>query len=135
VKLTFIDPSAKFIGKLDDIPAFAEATRGEEEPEEEPEPEPEPEPDPEPEPEPEPEPPADVDAEPPEGEGGDLGEFGELPSEGDAEGGEEGTNAGGKPMAAKQGLGPVEYALIGLAVFVLIGLVGGAAFLFLGGDG
>jgi len=28
VRLTFIDPSAKFIGKLDDIPAFADASTG-----------------------------------------------------------------------------------------------------------
>lgn len=28
VRLTFIDPSAKFIGKLDDIPAFADAATG-----------------------------------------------------------------------------------------------------------
>jgi pSer/pThr/pTyr-binding forkhead associated (FHA) protein len=28
VRLTYIDPSAKFIGKLDDIPAFAEASTG-----------------------------------------------------------------------------------------------------------
>jgi hypothetical protein len=36
VRLTFIDPSAKFIGRLDDIPAFADAATGMDEPEPEP---------------------------------------------------------------------------------------------------
>lgn len=132
VKLTFIDPSAKYIGKLDDIPAFAnEATRGEVDPEEsEPDDEPEPEPPP---PEPDPEPvmaAPDVDAAPLSGEGRAEGDF-PLPSEGN-EGltsVPEGT-AIGKP---KRGLGVVEYALIALALVVVVGLGGLVAFLFMGG--
>jgi pSer/pThr/pTyr-binding forkhead associated (FHA) protein len=137
VQLTFIDPSAKFIGKLDDIPAFAEATRGEESVvEDEPEPEPEPPP-----PEPEPEPPvaaaapdantAGVDALPPEGE-----DDPELPPIGEDDEGEEGTGQTntGTRMSMKKGLGAVEYALIGLGVLVLLGIGGVVTFLLVGGE-
>lgn len=124
VKLTFIDPSAKFIGKLDDIPAFAEPTRHEEE---EPEPDPEPEPEPEPmaaAPEPDPEPAPALDEEPQVPEG----DF-PLPSEGDDDEPMPEHTATGKP---KRGLGPVEYALIGLAGVIALGLVGGLALLLSG---
>lgn len=136
VKLTFIDPSAKFIGKLDDIPAFAnESTRGEMEAEESlPDEDVAPEPPPPEPPAPEPPPPAapDVDAAPMSVEG--APEEDALPSElaGDDDGlasSPDGTVIE-KP---KRGLGVVEYTLIGLAALVVVGLGGLVALLLLGG--
>lgn len=140
VRLTFIDPSAKFIGKLDDIPAFQDNTRQEEEAVSE-EPEEEPPSDPpsvaapqDPTgrhaPAPADDPPPSIEG--PPAEGGDD----EPPAEG-ADGLEdaadddelpEGTDVGVK---VKKGLGVFEYSLIGLAVVVVVGLGVGLALLFL----
>lgn len=136
VQLTFIDPSAKFIGKLDDIPAFAnEATRNEEEaeeslPEEEPEPEPPPRAPEPPPPDPEPEPALDEDAPPMSLDNADDDS---LPSEGENNDGLDSVPDGTVVGRQKRGLGIFEYTLIGVAALVVVGLGVGVAFLFLGG--
>lgn len=136
VRMTFIDPSAKFIGKLDDIPAFQDNTRQEEEAVSEPEEEevdevaaagpqdptgrhaPAPADDPPPSIE---GPPADeADAEPPLSEGGE----GLADDETLGEGNEPGAHV-------KKGLGVFEYSLIGLAAVVVLGLGVGLVLLFL----
>lgn len=143
VRLTFIDPSAKFIGKLDDIPAFQDNTRGEESAvvdEEE---------DKEsevrsagPADETGAEPPAPSGEEPPVAEErpdspdapeGDLApELGEGPAPiGADDDTSEGTGTG-LPVEAKKGLGVVEYALIGLAALVGVGLLAGVLILLFG---
>lgn len=143
VRLTFIDPSAKFLGKLDDIPAFADDTEmvsdegepvaSEDEPQDAP---PAPvlgEQDP-----PAPEPHADV---PPEGMEPPMGDDGgEMPPPEGAEG-EEGTILGededqGPPPArpTKGGLGAVEITLLVGIALVGIALVVGVLVLFVFGD-
>lgn len=141
VRLTFIDPSAKFIGKLDDIPAFADAATGmedEENGEEE-----------------------NGDDENGGGDdnggddnGGDVGPGPEVDTN-TADNGREasrvqGTRAGGggddeanEPEAnpfdddaedsgEKKGLGVFEFALIGGAVVAVVGLMVGVAVLVMG---
>jgi pSer/pThr/pTyr-binding forkhead associated (FHA) protein len=120
VRLTFIDPSAKFIGRLDDIPAFADAATGmddEAEPEETDEPADNQEDGPGP----------DVDTrttdrgdEPlaqPVDEEQDV-EADPFSDDGEAE--------------APKGLGAVEMALIGGAAVAVLGLAVGVAVLVLG---
>jgi len=116
VRLTFIDPSAKFIGKLDDIPAFANEDEEEYEDEEEdfsdeqPAPPvdesayavPEPEPAPPPKPAPKPEPAA-------------------LEEDGAAE--------APTSMLDKKGFGVFEYVLIGGVVVVALGFIVGVILL------
>jgi len=121
VRLTFIDPSAKFLGKLNDIPGFAEQTRGEDAA-----PSNEDEPAPEPEPEParaaDPEPPADASVPEPEAPVGDDKPL--PPIAGDDEPAENTsmTSATGQARLKKK-LGAFEYGLIGLAAFVVVGLL------------
>ncbi len=122
VRLTFIDPSAKFLGKLDDIPGFADETRGED-----PAPGPDedasaefrdPEPAPPP---PEPEPPAAMGAGLPGGEDDPLpptGEDGLEPLGLDDE-----QEASDLVPVQKKGLGAFEYAMIGVAALVVVGLI------------
>ncbi len=129
VKLTFIDPSAKFIGKLDDIPAFADALTGiESDPSQE----------------------DQDDDDNDEGPGPDVetntGEPSDPPSrvqgtraDGDRKGSDD---AGGpEPDAFEddeddaqepRGLGAFEIALIGGAVVAVIGLAVGVAVLVMG---
>lgn len=138
VRLTFIDPSAKFIGKLDDIPAFADASTGLED-----------------------DPPEDAgdgaDAGEDDGDGGgDAGwvdhggvagdgapatpragvEVGDV-DQGDAagvagEGGPEPDPFDADDPPPPRGLGGFEIALIGGAVVAVIGLAVGVAVLVLG---
>lgn len=133
VKLTFIDPSAKFIGKLDDIPAFAnESTRGEASAEDEslPDDDVAPEPPPPAPPEPPPSAAPDMDAAPLSTEG--APEDDALPSElGDDD--LTGTAEGVAAVPEKRGLGVFEYTLIGLAALVVVGLGTLLAILLLGG--
>ncbi|MDP2344752.1 MAG: FHA domain-containing protein [Deltaproteobacteria bacterium] len=133
VRLTFIDPSAKFIGKLDDIPAFADAQTGVESSALD-----------------------DDDQEQSEGDGGDgdgPGPEMETNTGEAADGGSrvQGTRAGGnnvdddggapEPGAFEdddddvdrnRGLGIFEIALIGGAVIAVIGLAIGVAVLVVG---
>jgi len=126
VRLTFIDPSAKFIGKLDDIPAFAEPTgvADEDEPGDEPE--------------------GDEDGG--EGVGDDPG--GQLPAMETQTGGEDGeqqllagpveegddveADAFDPEVEAPKGLGAVEIGLIGVAIVAVLGLAIGVAVLVMG---
>ena len=141
VRLTFIDPSAKFLGKLDDIAAFANE-ESDEAPEEEDFPDSEASmPDSEAAAEEVPEPDLNVDAAPPDnfpdvaeagdegteftGTGMDDGAFGDGDEDGD------GKKKKPKGGGDKKGLGTFEYGLIGAIVLVLLGLIGGLAFLLL----
>ena len=113
VRLTFIDPTAKYLGKLDDIPAFANETEAEHSAVEDNADDPgmmEPEAAPEP---PQPEPPQEV---------APLDDL-PLPSEGE-EGEEQEEDEGGK-------LGAVEYGLIVGLVVVVIGLAIGVVLVLL----
>lgn len=121
VRLTFIDPSAKYIGRLDDIPAFADAATGMDD---------EPEPD-------EPDEPAYNDEEGP-GPDVDTRTTDRGPDEPLAQPVEEeqDVEAGAfddepEPEAPK-GLGAVEMALIGGAIVAVLGLAVGVAVLVLG---
>lgn len=148
VRLTFIDPSAKFIGKLDDIPAFADAAtsmQGEDDENGDDE---------------------NGDGDGKGGEGGDGGGDGGLDQNGDPgpgpdidtntserDGGSrvQGTRAGndgddeangpepdpfddveGSGSGEKKGLGVFEFALIGGAIVAVIGLAVGVAVLVMG---
>ena len=137
VRLTFIDPSAKFIGKLDDIPAFAQP-ESEEAPEEEEEPEESVVEEPPP---PEPEPPENtMDQGPPEPMS-EMSDGGFEPSldgvtdgeglEGEGEEGEEGAKPKKKSGGVKKGLGAFEIGLIVGMTLVVLGVLGGVAYLVL----
>ncbi len=127
VRLTFIDPSAKFIGKLDDIPAFADAATGLEDGEDE----------------------GDEDADGEDyGEGeveagpgpdvetrtSDAGDMSGLLAEAVEEGDdvEPGAFDDDEEAEAPKGLGLVEIGLIGAAVLAVIGLGVGVAVLVMG---
>lgn len=123
VRLTFIDPSAKFIGKLDDIPAFAEPTgvADDDEPEAE----------------------DDADAADADDPGAALQANIETQTSGDGEGQallagpvEEGddveADAFDPEVEAPTGLGAVELGLIGVAVVAVLVLVVGVAVLVMG---
>jgi pSer/pThr/pTyr-binding forkhead associated (FHA) protein len=126
VRLTFIDPSAKFIGKLDDIPAFAEPTGHADE---------DPEPDD-----------ADADADDAVGDdepGAALQANIETQTSGDGEGQallagpvEEGDDVEADAFdpedEAPKGLGAVEIGLIGVAIVAVLGLAIGVAVLVMG---
>jgi pSer/pThr/pTyr-binding forkhead associated (FHA) protein len=130
VRLTFIDPSAKFIGKLDDIPAFADQATGVES-----------------------EALSEEDQEQSEADGGDDGPGPDMDTNtGEAADGPsrvQGTRGGGvdddgeapEPGAfeeddddveSNKGLGIFEIALIGGAVVAVIGLAVGVAVLVMG---
>jgi hypothetical protein len=124
VRLTFIDPSAKFIGKLDDIPAFADAATGMEGEDEDVEdadadngndgggegPGP------------------DVETRTTEGDGPSL--LARPVDEGDAV--EPGAFDDDEDPVAPKGLGSVEIGLIGVAIVAVLGLAIGVAVLVMG---
>jgi pSer/pThr/pTyr-binding forkhead associated (FHA) protein len=125
VRLTFIDPSAKFIGKLDDIPAFAEPTGHADE-----------------DPEPEADEADDADADAVGDEAGLQANI-ETQTSGDGEGQallagpvEEGddveADAFDAEVEAPRGLGAVEIGLIGVAIVAVLGLAIGVAVLVMG---
>jgi pSer/pThr/pTyr-binding forkhead associated (FHA) protein len=126
VRLTFIDPSAKYLGKLNDIPAFADATRGEEvAPSNEDEPVVEPEAPPAPAP-------APVEASLPEPDAPVASDERELPPITGDEPAEGTSMTGTGQVRMKKKLGAFEYGLIGLAAFVVVGLLIGVILILAG---
>lgn len=143
MRLTYIDPSAKFLGKLDDIPAFQEQLTSAEGPEEHDAGEDGDEGDEEPgaheeggesgrsdeqgaEPEPEPQPPIQPTA--PTRTGRVQGTVAAAVE--DEEGPEPGAFDDDEEPAPSRTIGPVEIGLIALAVLAIAGLGVGVAFLF-----
>ncbi len=140
VRITFIDPSAKFLGKLDDIPAFAKQDESEEAPDE-----PLDEDGPGDAPVPDAPEMSLEDQGPPPGEefsdaslsgmsdpslvglDGEDSEAGEGTGEGDGADGD----GGDKKVAKKKSLGPVEIGLIAGLSLVGLGVVGVLLWLFL----